>query len=376
MIPFARIIKYGNNIPTDNIKKIVCSTTNSVFVLTESGELYGFGNNTNGELGTGNKDRILNVIHIDSGVGDVWAGAGFSIYKKGLEFFSAGYGSFYGSSAVESLTFINITFLFSSLNILNIQKIELTTALFILMQNGDLYGSGVNTGGQFGTGALASARYATPTLTQSGVMDFNIIGNGSIILKSDGFMYSAGANGNGQLGSTTVTTVLTYTQISKFPNVTNFGSFGSTSITTLFKDSDGKTWISGNSYGVDNPAVATTLFSKEAILPEGVFRFISTRASANTPIICTTSGYYFAGTNPYGAYGNGQNVTATVFTRMDSMDNYISDYSKVPIMDGCFYGTYFAVGDRLYGAGNGNTGNVPGYTGTQRNYVEIKLKGN
>ena len=374
MLPFARMVKYGNKRPSNNIKKISCTTTNSVLVLTESGDLYGFGFNSGGELGTGATTSVTSVIQIDTGVDDVWGGSLCAMYRKGDEFFGSGNGSYYGSSAVNSTTFVNVTHIFQDIDILNIKKIKMTTGLFILMQNGNLYGCGVNTNCQFGTGETVNFRYPIATLTQTDVVDFDILGNASIILKTDGYMYSAGDNGRGQLGSATATTVLVYTQISKFPNVTNLNLFGCTQSCSLFKDSDGKTWLSGNSYGIDYPVVATTLFSKEAPVPEGTFRFIHTRSGANSPVICTPTGYYVAGTNPYGAYGIGTNVTLTAYTRMDSMDNYISNYNDVPVFDGCFYGTYFAVGERLFGAGNGNLGNVPGYTGTQRNYVEINYK--
>lgn len=80
MFPSPIINKYGNTVITYSIKKIVYNIS-TVMILYDNGELYGFGANGNGVLGTGNSTNTPNITLLKTGVQNVWLGNTDSLIK-------------------------------------------------------------------------------------------------------------------------------------------------------------------------------------------------------------------------------------------------------------------------------------------------------
>ena len=84
MLPFVRMLEYGNIIPTErNIKKVQYGQTHYV-ILDTLGDLWGSGTNTYYQLGISDKVTEYNgtSIKIQSNVTDVWASNNSTLIKK------------------------------------------------------------------------------------------------------------------------------------------------------------------------------------------------------------------------------------------------------------------------------------------------------
>ena len=68
MLPFSIMNPYGNIIPQNDIIDIQVTGGNTTTVLLSTGDLYGFGYNTYGELGQGNTTTVSTMTLLDTGV--------------------------------------------------------------------------------------------------------------------------------------------------------------------------------------------------------------------------------------------------------------------------------------------------------------------
>lgn len=82
MLPFSRIIKYGNEVPKPLPIKKVITHLNSVYVLLTSGQLYARGLNTSGQLGIGSTTNSLTWQFSTDQVQDIWCGQTAALIKK------------------------------------------------------------------------------------------------------------------------------------------------------------------------------------------------------------------------------------------------------------------------------------------------------
>lgn len=123
-----------------------------------------------------------------------------------------------------------------------------TMGVFAITEDGKIYTWGENSNGQLGT--TASVDVTDPTiLSFTGVKDAKFSsenGNTGYVLLSDGTLWGTGLNTNGQLGLGTTANRNTWIQINS--DVSNFDTF---SIAVLVVKNDGTLWgCGGNAYGI------------------------------------------------------------------------------------------------------------------------------
>ena len=200
MLPFARMLEYGNIAPR-SIKQLIYS--DCCYVLYSTGELYGYGNNSSGTLGQGDlTNRYDKFYLLDTDV-KVFACCDRSLVyiKNDNTIWCTGESSSYSDSTAKDTIPRNITSYFSSvINVQNISKIQTArTSIVIRMPDGTVYGIGKNTSGELGTGTT------NPVLTLSVIavntvdMSANVSNVG--ILDSNSNYSICGLNNAGQLGT-------------------------------------------------------------------------------------------------------------------------------------------------------------------------------
>ena len=181
----------------ERIKDVAAGTFSS-FVLTDTGDLYGAGDNSFGQLGTVVSDNacfnkvLTNVKQVEGGLlcsfalkndGTLWV-AGRN--ENGV--FGNGHGSVGGNyySWVQVLD--------------NVASISAGFGHVLVLKNDNtLWAAGGNNGGQLGTGG--NTDQTTWVQVLSDVIDMDAGFNHSVALKSDGTVWSTGYNDMGQLGN-------------------------------------------------------------------------------------------------------------------------------------------------------------------------------
>lgn len=198
MIPFVRMLEYGNNIL--RIKQLRYG--DCCYVLYSNGELYGYGLNVSGTLGQGDKvNRYDRFYLIDTNVKVFHSCDRSLVYiKKDLTIWCTGEQTSYSTSTLHNVSPTNITSYFSTIQIANIKKIQTAkTSIVILMNDGLVYGIGNNTSGELGTGNTNAVQSLRLISTNSADISANV-GNIGILDTGSNFLIS-GLNNYGQLGT-------------------------------------------------------------------------------------------------------------------------------------------------------------------------------
>ena len=207
MLPFARMVKYGNIKPAPSgILKISTSTTH-MGMLFDSGNLYLRGRGAQYMLGNNSTDFVQNGwVQCPYKVSNVWCLlAGTIILTTDGEFYLAGQMNYVGVSVSPVPGWTNITSILSTIpgltTVQDIASTETTAsngAILILLSNGDLYGIGRNAGGQLGV----SGTVATPRKIDTGVTIIaGASGSASFHYSKNGQYYRCGNNANRNLGT-------------------------------------------------------------------------------------------------------------------------------------------------------------------------------
>ena len=317
MIPFARIVKYGNVAPElGKIKDFQCTSDSSIcnqYLLYRNGDLYGFGNNS-GVLGDGGTTERTDWTLLYSNVKDIAVGGTNTVIRTNDDkILSTGnlFEMFPNKGYSETNTsFIDITNEFSSFNISTIKTLymsQVNSTLFVIDENDKLFCTGSN------------AYYVSGKGTQTGSSLFGEVNNGddvrivrsskytTIVLKNDGTVWNCGTNTYRALGFGSNTSTRT--------SLSNIGVTGAT-------------------------AISTCEYTSEYVM----------------------GGYfYLAGTN---GYSNGTGSSTTTFTTYtkSSQASLIPNYARI-------YDYVYGIGTQMYAWGD-NALNMmgigPGYTITSR----------
>lgn len=209
MIPFARIVKYGNIFVPENIKKIT-SSTNTIALLYENGNLYMRGTNSLRSWGTDDPNDLLNWKLVNTNVSDVWCGGNHTIILKtdGL-YYCAGYPRSLGLAGSnrywEAYTLMNNMVSASGTSV---KKIECgVQGSQVLMSNGDLFCIGFNN-----ASCLAPSSFGT-TLTTfvkslTNVRDVSYNMNATMVITNTNTVQVVGTSDNYKLATPASGTVL------------------------------------------------------------------------------------------------------------------------------------------------------------------------
>ena len=207
MLPFARMVKYGNVKPAPSGVLKIATSASHVGMLFDSGNLYLRGNGAQYRLGNDSTAYLQNGwIQCPYKVANVWClSAGTIILTTEGEFYLAGQMGYLGVVKSPVPGWTNITSILSTIpSLTTVQDIASTETvasngtLLIMLSNGDLYGIGSNTGGELGV----SGAKATPIKIDTGVtMIAGTHFGGALHYVKNGQYYRCGNNASYNLGT-------------------------------------------------------------------------------------------------------------------------------------------------------------------------------
>lgn len=200
MIPFVRILGYGNVIERTKIISAP-GNFNSTFVLLNNGDMYGSGSNSGFAFGTGNTVPIYgNIQLLKSDVKYCNMGSASVYITNDNKIWWCGAMHTFNSAGTNQTSWLEVTSQFGNIDIPNIKHIIPGYTSFVLMNNGELYGRGLNRSGTIGLGN--SSYVNTWTLMGTGVKEiYGEAGGDTLIqIRMDGTIWGTGNNNSRQLG--------------------------------------------------------------------------------------------------------------------------------------------------------------------------------
>lgn len=364
MIPFARMVQYGNAPQVKDIVKF--DTTNgSMYLLYSTGELYGLGRNTTYQMGTGTNINVSTWTLISTNVSTFWISkdgdSPILFRKKNGTWNIAGRAYIFGDTSTIYMTPTNVD---DKLGVLSSGYDE----LYINSQN--------------------------------------------IWYRKDGRYFRMGLNANLNLLGTTSTTPITSFTEYILPSDVKAIFPGHAGTLVSYKDGSMKAIGNNNTarYGLPVTQAYTSLTA--ITLPE----VLSVKYREMATFISTVNGTYVCGNCRYGQLGNGITDINTYVTtpqqftasNPDSLENYsgftvinyqgsvqycghngrsgnglstgyASTLTPAPnILSTDFYvnvsATYYIQNNSLYATGSPGTYSLlPGYSSTQLSFVKLEL---
>ncbi|AFC21448.1 regulator of chromosome condensation [Cronobacter phage vB_CsaM_GAP32] len=203
MLPFSRIIQYGNIAPAPgHIIKVQGSKfnqSNTIF-LTSTGNLWAIGSNNSGMFGTGSSTALTQWTLIATNVKNFWCDSisspgGVLLYiTNDNKWFSSGIATALGINASSVMVFTDRTNIFGAVTYDNIKYLQLTYEnINIVMKDGSMYTGGANGDGRLGLGNTNFGTFALRTDIGSVIQKarFNTTGT-FYILRTDGTLAGSG----------------------------------------------------------------------------------------------------------------------------------------------------------------------------------------
>jgi alpha-tubulin suppressor-like RCC1 family protein len=300
----------------------VSAGTNYSLAVTTNGELWGWGLNTNGQLGDGTTTQRTSPTRIGSATNwaSVSAGNGHSLavttngqlWAWGLNT-SGQLGRGNTTSPQTSPTRIGSATNWASVSAGTSYSLAVTT-------NGQLWAWGLNTSGQLGSGNTATLTSTTRIGSATNWASVSA-GNGhSLAVTTNGQLWAWGLNTSGQLGRGNTTSP--QTSPVQIGSATNWASVSAGTSYSLAVTTNGQLWASGlNTSGQLGMPFQTLEF---LLLEDLNFAKIST-GDNHSLAITTTGELYSWGSNDFGKTGLGTLTGNTsVPTRVGIATNWAS----------------------------------------------------
>ncbi|EPQ9499842.1 hypothetical protein ACUYQI_000547 [Salmonella enterica subsp. enterica serovar Braenderup] len=387
MIPFARILDYGNIAPEPVVGKYkkICCNYSSTMVLGGSGNLYSFGSPSYGEVISGRDGKALMATDVD----DCWLGGWGSLYKTKTEkYIYNGFSGTLGVSGNITFTNLDITSLITDVIALDkIKKVQVAwRAIYILSTSGDLYAIGMNSNGQL-LAPSTSTTYNKFTLIYRDVVDFvNNDNNCLFVIRGDSKIYAAG-NGS-YIGVSQNTSTITLPKPIVLPAgvsdlYTSFDDVFAVCRTgaVLYSPSTNKLYACGAGGGAFNKNASADgsvlTFSEVIMRDDSGFdleykgKMFGGSGDPMYPAILmqridkssgAAYGYYFSASNASGAFGVGNNTYQRYFywSGIEPSAELIN-YNRNAL--------YYSYGNNFLAAGDSSNYTIPGYTTAQYFFV-------
>ena len=318
------------------VSKIAAGSLHTV-ILLENGSVWASGFNGNGQLGTGNtfdRTAFTRMVTDPSDIFiDIAAGSNHSLALKndGTVWATGNNGS--GQLGIGSNDSQTTLIAMTESNNNNITALAAGENHSLVLKNdGTVWGTGLNDDGQLGTATNDAHLTLIPMGDPFGVT-FNDIsalaagGNHSLVLKNDGTVYGTGANGSGQLGIGPQGSQFVLTPMTDFnSSITALATSGNHS---LVLKTDGTVWTTGDNAN-----------GQLGIGTSGDFRLTLTEmtnfnssvtalaAGGNHSLVLKSDGtVYASGLNSNGQLGDGTNVSKNVLTAMTTDNSNIAAIS-------------------------------------------------
>lgn len=380
MLPFARMLEYGNirPEPADRIRMFSVGYSHLVLVDNETNILYTQGRGAEYQLGTGNNLTSDGWVQTLTGVRYAWACEYGSLALKldGTWWYCgevAAIGS--GNINVYNQTWTDISTKFSAFSIydfstLELDKIKVSGSRYgtHFVIDGVMYGFGLNSFGFLGQGNGTAISNVTK-LSNLVVDDFvRSTLDGTSYFISAGVVYGAGRNSYGTLGLGNTTQTLTYTAI---PNSTGAISIGCGDMSLkVYKSLE--LWQSGNNSNgqLGNGAtdgVNLTTLTKTADLSSYTDIYNSTHYTYRSLVSIIDGVYWYSGYNINGRLGNGNSTQVTTLTQMQLAPDIINVTGIFQINGN----TYITVKDKIYASGARS--GIPDASGSVLNFSLVPL---
>ncbi|AZU98473.1 hypothetical protein AAGG91_002767 [Salmonella enterica] len=306
MIPFTRILSYGNEVKAPTILgERVQVNYSAAWYLHRNGDLYAIGQNNLGQLGTGDTTNLSSWTKVLTRVKRYFGGVHgtLAIDEDNIMWYT---GSTYGMPIAQNTrSFVNVTKYFSDFGVSpdDIKSVYIAEGIRVLLNNGKWFFYGSNSAGCFGTGSSASVTKFTYSSIEN-VQYMSCGFNTTCLILSDGSCYYAGTM---MLSGTTPTSVPTFTKTlddvlytaNTFYTTYYFMKDGSIRTASINTQGQGSV---GNTNPVLNSVQIRTQFDPS--VPLRVIGSLSNSAGMS-PMIWINNQIWRCGFNIYGQCGNG-----------------------------------------------------------------------
>lgn len=370
MIPFARLVKYGNIAPEPSreIKKVDGGAMHYV-ILYENGELYGIGYNSSKQL----KDCTVNLQYYEflllaTDVKDVWCGEKSTIIytNDGKYIFNGNYNCL-GTKAKDVLSSQegdDITAHMPAYNAILKMSIGENSTHYIHSANNRVYSRGFNGDSTVGNGSVATVAGFTNYTTYT-FKDVFAGAYSTVLQGIDGYLYGCGNSTYGELGRANRSWP---TIVRLDPGAQPTTPFSATYATTILHNANRTYTNAGwklNGQLADGTVANTTQtsFMNLSVSLPAVVKYAAhiRRSQYGTNFIyCADNKFYSTGYNN----ANGFPDVKSYFTNLAYLNSLVVDESKLVICGGQNGWTLIFTGTELYGTGAGSS-LFPGKLDTQ-----------
>lgn len=281
------------------------------------GDLYGFGQDTQGAMGLGStaSNRTLTQLPMSDVKSVYTSGSRSFIIKTDGSLWAAGSNT-YGALGLQSIE-TNI-YEFRDTGVRDVKQVVIhNTSVSVLTTDGSVYVAGSNDLSIFGL-AEYSASTMFRVFTKLGLdQKITLIGGGRynlFIVKEDGSIYGSGANSKGQIGSNTTATSVNFTKAeTTLPGASVRQIVSGLSSSAILME-DGSFYTSGSKrWGLNDPTGEVPVFTQVTSL--AAFKYI-TNTSEGVAGVTDDGTVYTVGENTWGQLAIGTTADTYSFTQV------------------------------------------------------------
>lgn len=369
MLPFARMMKYGNELPERTRIKKIQSGVLHIALLYDNGELYTRGEGSLGRLGTGNSTaNYTSWTLVQQDVKDVWCGAACTlVLKNDNTFLHVGQNNIFGTTGSTFLWTDRTSFFTSIGSVDNNKKIELgSNGIMVLTRDNSLYVAGRNLAGELGSGNTSAI--TALTLRDTNVQDINYSNEFSTYTKEN-ILYRSGYGNWSQRGDGSTSNLLTYTALPSPPDtLLEEVSVSTRDIYYIYKNSTTNIrslYVNGHNTEGELGTGNNNIIGIRTNIPslDGKIMSVQGKFGYYHKTVVLDDGVYASGINTGGQCGVGSTATrCTTFTKCVGLPVGTPQY-MIPFNT---YGTFIAINDLIYWCGIGTY-----FTGVAENQLSF-----
>jgi hypothetical protein len=359
MLPFARILEYGNTIEVPIINKMQ-SSTKGLYVQKDS-FLYYIGLNQSGESANGSTTQVNDWYLVSTNVRTFFAyDTGVIIIRNDSTVWSSGRTSWFPSNSITNVLTNRTSWFSTAVNIDDIRDINFCTngTVFVVMNNNDLYGASSLSRGTLGNGSTGIVN--TLTFLKSGVKSAYAALNDSYHLTIDNIFFSTGWNNTGVQGTGNTTQVNTWRQIS-----TGVLAYTASHLSVIYYN--GSTYnVCGQAPNFSGASRTTYAAVSTTVLPAETPRYLlAPRSSTTNPTTLVVGTSYVKGVGSLLPLGVNSSSSSTSAVNVTLPVTLIDDISL------SWYNTFILSNGEIWGTGDPAA--IPGATGNVLTFKKINL---